>query len=370
MSESITKIISFISFILIGVLLKRKFSNREELNGLKKIILLLALPATIFISLLKINLQANLILLPFLALGLNMLLFVITPTLLIFLDIKDKPQVNTAKLLLPSLAPGLSCFPFIFEFLGDSYLAKAAMADLGNKFFVLFILYIVAIKWYYRNHSDRQEPLKEKIKSLGKVMLFEPINILIVIALIFLIFGISFYDLPIFLQDNLNRLAAMLTPMVLLFIGLAIKVKRKSFIQIFSLLMLRYGVTLLLVGCIVSLVQFTVSDDVLFMLVFSLSACSFWPFAHISSITSKEIDLKDGQKTFDIDYALSLLALSLPLSVLLILAVFISEKTFTTPKNIFLLAFCIIAAGIIVPFYKWAKNGAQIKSKFSRIEKY
>ncbi|MCR8667667.1 permease [Aestuariibaculum sp. M13] len=368
MTESLTKIVSFILFILVGVLLKKKFANSEELNGLKKIILLLALPATIFIALLKIDLQLNLILLPVLALGFNLFLFLVTPVLLIFLDITNESQIKTAKLLIPSLAPGLSCFPFIFEFLGNSYLAKAAMADLGNKFFVLFVLYIIAIKWYYRNNKNNEESLKDKMTSLAKVMFFEPVNILIIIALLLLAFGISMSDLPLFLQDNLNRLAGLLTPMVLLFIGLAVKIKSKSFIQIFSLLMLRYGVTLLLVASIVAFAKLNVHDDVLFIIVFSLSACSFWPFAHISSITSKEISLKVKQNTFDTDYALSILALSLPLSVLLILTVFTTGKTFTTPGNIFLLACCIILTGTSVPFYKWAKKGAQIKSKYSNVK--
>ena len=55
MSEGFIKALSFILFIVIGILLKSKFTSKEEVNGLKKIILLLALPATIFIALLKIK---------------------------------------------------------------------------------------------------------------------------------------------------------------------------------------------------------------------------------------------------------------------------------------------------------------------------
>lgn len=369
MSDAFTKIISFILFILIGILLKKKFTNNEEINGLKKLILLLALPATIFIALLKINLQPNLILLPLFALGFNLFLFLITPVLLVFLDITDTAQINAAKLLLPSLAPGLSCFPFIFEFLGDSYLAKAAMADLGNKFFVLFVLYLIAIKWFYKNNKHQEESLLKKIKSLARVMLFEPVNIFILAALLLLALGVTMSDLPMFIQDNLNRLAALLTPLVLLFIGLAVKIKRKSFVQIFSLLMLRYGISLLLIATLVSLLNLKIKEEILFIIVFSLSACSFWPFAHISSITSKELALSSTQKTFDADYALSILALSLPLSVLLILIVFTAEKTFTTSGNIYALAFTIIFIGSFIPFYKWAKNGAQIKTKYSNMSR-
>ena len=65
MESGVDKTIVFLSFILIGILLKTKFKSREELDGIKKIILNLALPATIFIALLSIEIQWNLALLPF-----------------------------------------------------------------------------------------------------------------------------------------------------------------------------------------------------------------------------------------------------------------------------------------------------------------
>ena len=140
MENAIEKSISFLLFIAIGILLKKKISAGDETNGLKNLILTIALPATIFIALLKVNIHDNLLVYPILALFFNATLFSFTPALLYIIGIsKDAPAARSAKLLVPSLAPGLSCFPFILEFLGDNALAKAAMADLGNKFFVLFL---------------------------------------------------------------------------------------------------------------------------------------------------------------------------------------------------------------------------------------
>jgi malate permease and related proteins len=368
MTDALVKAISFITFIVIGLVLKKKFTSKDEINGLKKIILLLALPATIFIALLKIKLNLSFIFLPLFAIAFNLFLYAITPTLLLVLGITNKSIVNTSKLLIPSLAPGLSCFPFILEFLGDSYIAKAAMADLGNKFFVLFILYLLAIKWYYRNNNTKQEPILTKLKSLGKVMLLEPVNLFIIAALIFVCCGISMSDLPLFIQGNLYRLSDIMTPLVLLFIGLAVAIKRTQFTQIFSLLMLRYGLTLLIMACLIAIFNFLVKDDILFMIAFGLSACSFWPFAHISSIASKEIDMPLDAKTFDIDFALSILALSLQLSVILILGVFTAGDTFTNFQNVLMLSLSIIFLGILLPLYKRAKHGAQIKKKYSQIK--
>ena len=368
MTDAIVKAISFLTFIIIGFFLKKKFTHKDEINGIKKIILLLALPATIFIALLKIDLKINLLLLPLIAIGFNVFLFLITPTLLLILGITDKKIINTSKILIPSLAPGLSCFPLILEFLGDSYLAKAAMADLGNKFFVLFILYILAIKWHYNNNPAKPEPILTKLKSLAKVILFEPVNIFILVALLFVFSGIHMVNLPLFIQDVLNRLSEMMTPLVLLFIGLAVSIKKKQFIEIFSLLMLRYGLTLFVIGCFVYLVNFRLEKDILFIISFALSACSFWPFAHISSIANKEIDVPIERKTFDVDFALSILALSLPLSTILILGILMTGNTFSHFENVLLLSVFIMFLGIAIPFYRWAKRGAKIKKKYSQIQ--
>lgn len=368
MSDGLVKALSFILFIVIGILLKRKFTSKDEVNGLKKIILLLALPATIFIALLKIKIDYNLFLLPLLALGLNVFLYVITPTLLLILGVTDKPTVNTAKLLIPSLAPGLSCFPFILEFLGDNYLAKAAMADLGNKFFVLFILYLIAIKWYYKNQSITQQPIGEKIKNLAKTMLFEPVNLFIIVALILVFFGVNNSNLPIFIQEILNRLSYIMSPLVLIFIGLSVKIEKKQFAQIFSILMLRASLIIFTLACLINIFGVEIKSDILFYITFGLSACSFWPFAHMCSIESKEIEVSENKKTFNIDFALSILALSLPISVILILSILTAGETFSNFNNLLLLALSLFGLGVMIPLQKWLKNGAQIKDRFKKIE--
>lgn len=169
MDNALEKSISFLLFIVIGILLKTKISKAEQTNGIKSIILTIALPATIFIALLKIQVTSSLLWLPVIALFFNSILFSITPLLLKIIGVSPKsPSGRSAQLLIPSLAPGLSCFPFILEFLGDASLAKAAMADLGNKFFVLFILYLVALKWYYKNANFEKKSVKSKVISLVK----------------------------------------------------------------------------------------------------------------------------------------------------------------------------------------------------------
>lgn len=357
MDISFQKTIVFLFFIFIGFLLKAKFKSKEEVTGIKKIILNLALPATIFIALLGVQIELNLLLLPLLALGLNLLLFLIFPLVLPLLGIKkNTSEFRTARLLVPSLAPGLSCFPFVLEFLGEDYLAKAAMADLGNKVFVLVILYLVAMNWYLRLHDKKQKGGSSKIGSLLKAMISEPVNIFIAVALVLLGFGLNMNSLPFVISETLQKLSLIMTPLVLLFIGLAVKIKRKQFVQIFSLLSLRAGLVFMICGLFVLLTGLRAQNEILLLLAFGLSACSFWPFAHISAIDTLEKEGKAKKKTFHNNYAISILAMSFPLSTLLILGVLNTGTVVTVLPNIFLIAVILGVLGFSAPLFSWLKK--------------
>ncbi|HBU77002.1 MAG TPA: permease, partial [Muricauda sp.] len=350
MDIGIQKTIVFLFFIFIGVLLKVKFKSKEEISGIKKIILNLALPATIFIALLGVKVELHLLILPLLALGLNLLLFFSMPLILPLMGIgKNTPEYRTAKLLVPSLAPGLSSFPFILEFLGDEYLAKAAMSDLGNKVFVLFFLYLVAMNWHYSLQSNQKKSGGTKLRPLIKAMISEPVNVFIAAALVLLAFGLHMDSLPFFLIETLEKLSLIMTPLVLLFIGLAVKIKRKQFFQIFSLLCTRAGLVLLITGIFVTIAGIEARNEILLTMAFGLSACSFWPYAHIAAVDSLEMDKKSKRRTFSSDFGVAILALSFPLSTMLILATLNSGAFFVNPFNIFMIAIALLGVGLIIP---------------------
>lgn len=344
------KTVVFLFFIFIGVLLKSKFTSKEEISGIKKIILNLALPATIFIALLGIKVEPHLLILPLLALGLNLLLFLAMPVILPVMGIgRGTPEFRTAKLLVPSLAPGLSSFPFILEFLGEDYLAKAAMSDLGNKVFVLFFLYLVAMNWHYGLQSSGEKKDGKKLVPMIKAMVFEPVNIFIGVALVLLALGMSMDSLPFFLSETLEKLSLIMTPLVLLFIGLAVKIKRKQFFQIFSLLCTRAGLVLLICGAFVLVSGIQAQNEILLILAFGLSACSFWPYAHIAAVDSMEMEVEPQKKTFSSSFGVAVLALSFPLSTMLILAVLNSGSFFEHSYTILLVALLLLAIGLSIP---------------------
>ena len=348
MDITLQKTLTFVLFIGIGILLKLKFNSKEELSGIKKIILNLALPATIFIALIGVKIDGSLLSLPFLALGLNLVLFLGFPLLMPFTGIKkNSPEYRTTRLLVPSLAPGLTCFPFVLEYLGEAYLAKAAMADLGNKIFVLIILYLVAMNWYQRNSKQKNQSKTKKLKSLVMAMISEPVNIFIITALILVAYGFSMESLPFFIQETIGRLSVIMTPLVLLFIGLAVNIKKKQFFKLLSILFLRAGFAVILCGLLVMVANIEVQGDILVLLVFGLSACSFWPFSHIAVVEAQELEVTEKRRTFNASFAVNILALSFPLSTILILAVLSSGSVFSNVVPILLLGSVLIGLGMI-----------------------
>ncbi len=335
MSLAIHKTLAFIVLILLGYLLKRKITTKEQLGGIKSIILSVALPATIFIALLKIDIKPALIFLPIIALFVNVVMLGAARLVLPFFSFsKDSPEFRTLALLLPSLAPGLSCFPFLAEYWGEESLAHAALADVGNKVFVLILLYLLAMHWYYQllrkrnvtNTSDSKSRLKNLMASLGR----EPVNLVMVFAIVLLCFGQNLTALPIFLQDSITRMSALMTPLILLFIGLAVKVKRTEMIHILRLLVARSGFAFMLSALLIAFIPATVPLAlVLVAVAFPQSACSFWPFAHMTAIET--LEKNEPQRTFNLDLALNILAFSLPFSTTMILAICSFGHFFANP---------------------------------------
>lgn len=361
---ALEKALTFILFLIVGFLIRKKFGSKEQVNGIKNMILTIALPATIFVALMGVEVKASMLIYPALALVFNFILYGLTPLFLKLFGIaRDSAKGRSLALLLPSLAPGLSCFPFVLEFLGEEQLANAALADVGNKVFVLIVLYMVAMNMYLRLQAGSSKgQSKQKIKSLLIAVVKEPINMVIGVAITLLIFGIQFESLPTFLGDTLTRMGAMMTPLVLLFIGLAVKLKKDQLTSIIGVLTVRGGVSLLISGVLIMFTGLTETASILLAVVFPLSSCSFWPFAHMAAFDIKESnEPNNARKTFDLDYAVLVLACSLPLSTMLILGIFSSGELFTKPAPIFLLGGVLLAVGLLPSLVKRARLNLKLK---------
>lgn len=343
MSSAVTKTLSLLLLILIGYLFQKKIKSKDHKDGIKTLILSLALPATIFIALLQIDFKSDLIIIPILSLCFNIVMHFLIDKLPLR-PVFNIPlnQYRTLVMLIPSLAPGLSCFPFIIEFSGQGPLAMAALADVGNKIFVLIISYTIAMKWFYESNHVAQVSSKTKIKTLLLAMVNEPVNIAIVVAILMLSFGLNYAIFPEAVSLSIDRLSIIMTPLVLLFIGLSMRLTWSQVKTIFSFLFFRSGIAFFISAMV--LFFFPVKDvaTMLLIVVFPQSACSFWPYSHMEAVRQMESKLPEDKriKTFDQDFAMNVLACSLPFSVVLIMIVYASGSFFANTSTV-LISSCV-----------------------------
>lgn len=351
MSSATTKTISLLLLIIIGYLFQKKIKNKDQREGIKILILSLALPATIFIALLQIDFKSDLIIIPVLSLGFNIVMHILVDKLPLR-PVFNIPvnQYRVLIMLIPSLAPGLSCFPFIMEYSGQGPLAMAALADVGNKIFVLVISYTIAMKWYFETNKESMPDEGNKVKDLLFSLLNEPVNLVIVTAIIMLSLGLSYSTFPEFIRLSIDRLSLMMTPMVLLFIGLSMRLTWSQVRTIFSFLFLRSGIAFLISGLLLFFFPVTDIPTVLLMVVFPQSACSFWPYAHMASVAQLEskADGKPTARTFDLDFAMNVLACSMPFSVILILIIYASGNFFASTANVFICSATLLTLALLV----------------------
>ncbi|HZY81888.1 MAG TPA: permease [Cyclobacteriaceae bacterium] len=359
------KTVSLLLLIAIGYFFRKKIGSKESKDGIRTMILSLALPATIFIALLKIDFVPGLVIVPIMALGFNLIVFAMLSKLPVQ-SLFNLPanQYRTLILLIPSLAPGLSSFPFILEYSGESSLAVAALADLGNKVFVLVIAYLIAMKWYFAERTHLDGGRSVRLKALWVSLVNEPVNLVIITAVVMLSLGLGYDAFPEFIRSSVDKISLMMTPLVLLFIGISIKFSWQQFKAIFSFVFFRSAIAFLISGLI--LLFFPVSDlaTALLIVVFPQSACSFWPYAHMAVVNEMESKDKEHRaSTFDLDFAMNVLACSLPFSVLIIMLIYSSGSFFAKPSHLFegvAVLLILAAVPVLIPARKAISKTASV----------
>lgn len=353
----IQKAIALLFLIIVGYALNRKFQDPVSVSTIRNFILNVALPATIFLSTIEINTQLDLLLLPSFALGVNIYLMLIG----IFLSYLLLKKAGKAKrraliLLFPSLAPGLTVYPFVEQFLGKQGLAWAALADTGNKLFVLIGLYALAIYWYRKSSDQHNSHVKMQWKSIALFLLGEPVNIAIIIGLILATSHLSTESLPLALTDTIQKLAACATPLILFYVGISLNLKSFQFGILLMILLARSGAGFLFSAAAIALLHPPTLEATVLFIALPQASCSLWPLLHATRINQQDTPSEDGNASgekptfFDTNFATSLLALSFPFSIFVLLLVFSSGTSFNSPSQlgitglILLIAFAVLFA--------------------------
>jgi malate permease and related proteins len=363
MNDAFQKTLTLLLLIGLGLLLRSKFKNKAQTDGIKEMVLSVALPATIFIALMKVHVDAALLIVPLATLVFNFFMYYALPFALPLFGVsKDSSTGRTLMMLLPSLAPGLSCFPFIAEFLGEKSLAMAAMADVGNKFFVLIFLYVVAMNMFLKNSAGEKVRMRQKIQNLLLNLVKEPINIIIISSIILLSLGVNFKSLPSVVAELFDKTSAMMTPLVLIFIGLAVQLKEGNKRLVMSILLFRAGLTMLFSAALIAAFGVAEPTMVLLAIVLPLSSASFWPFAHISAFNLREEqkDVPKERRTFNLELSVLVLAFSLPFSTLLILGILSAGTFFTDSSTLIITGLAMMTAGLLPYLFGKAKAGIRL----------
>lgn len=329
-------------------MLRNVLSKPEHHQSLKVLILNLALPAIIFVALLNSSVSSELLWLPVLAILFNFIMLGITWGLMprLYGIPRDSTTVRTLSMMIPSLAPGMSCFPFLLEYVGSDTVALGAIADLGNKIYVLIFCYLLAMQWYFKTNNLEKQPAGARIKGLLLTLVKEPVNQGIILALVLLAFGIHFQDLPAFISNPIMMLSSLMTPIVLLFIGITVRFGWQQFRVIISVLLLRAGITFCISAIFLFFFPSLSPAFAVLVVVFPQSAVSFWPLSHISIVSALEKNNGKSAKTFSSQLALNIMAVSLPFSAFIMLSVFSAGSAVISPVPLSFIGIGMVLAAV------------------------
>ena len=179
-------------------------------------------------------------------------------------------------------------------------------------------------------------------------------------------FGWDLSSLPTFFQNTALSIKGLMTPLVLLFIGMAVRINKGEFKLIISMLLRRMGLAFLLSGVFAYILPALTPAMILLLVVFPQSACSFWPFAHMSAIQSMEEKDEQPKPTFDVNFGLNILACSLPFSTLLIIGIFSFSEYFINPVTLLGLGAIILGVTFAPDIIKSTSFRADRERKISR----
>ena len=226
MSEVLIKIIPIILLFILGFVLKKlNFLSKENADLFLKIVFFIALPSLIFLSVLKLSLSAEFVILPFAAIFILLSTFVLAFFCGKFLKLSNQ---SFGTFLIGSTIMNMAfTFPFIVSALGEEALALAALFDLGNGLLVYTFVYFFAVK-YGNKRDDSKAMLKKFLFSLPLWAFIMGI-----------IFNLVSINVPEIGLNFLQLLGNLLTPLLMLSIGIYLSPKIVKVIPTIAVLLIR-----------------------------------------------------------------------------------------------------------------------------------
>lgn len=219
--DILNRVLPILLLLFLGYWIRRtRFLSDDLIEGLRKVVVYLALPAVLFLSFLQVELKPSFLVVFFVIFFLCVLLY------------------GLGRLLRPRLAPNQTYFPFLttgFEYgmLGISLFASAyglqnigyiAVIDLGHEIFIWFVFLALLMM----TREDAQSP-----GQLFQSFLKSPVILGILAGILLNLAGVShsLADWPVTggIIAALEFLASMTIPLILIIVGTGIQLNREGF---------------------------------------------------------------------------------------------------------------------------------------------
>jgi len=225
--------------ISLGVLIRQKsFLNDKTVDGLRKIVVNIALPAVLFTSFLNIELKRE-----------YGIVFLVTFTLCVFLYILGRTIKQHFKIhyvYFPYLVTGFEYGMLAISLFGAAYgldkIGYIAVVDLGHEIFIWFVFLPLLLV----NRDSAQNP-----KEIAKSFLTAPVVIAILASLLLNALGArdSLYQLPVTggLIGTLGFLSTLTIPLILIIVGYGVKIDREGLGEALIVVVIRLGLMIPLV---------------------------------------------------------------------------------------------------------------------------
>lgn len=243
---------------------------------------------------------------------------------------------RTAAMQLGSMAPALSVFSFLREFVGTEYAGLAALADIPSKLYILiFIRNYLRFRGVAKEESAQQEKKSSKLEK-ARSAFKDPFNQAIVTGL-----GLAAIGRPVptlgFFGAALKSLQQAQTAVLFLLIGLKLKWGGERPKLCMRLLLARHGfmnlMTSLFLGTVLSA---SGSSAKLAAVLCSQAACSIIAYGQMNTV-AEEVE------GYDTDLAFDIVALSYPMTIGLNTAACLAKDTYVKALPVMGVGFLLLS---------------------------
>jgi predicted permease len=240
MNQTNTVFIISLSIILFGYLLKRKnIISEQEGKTISKFLMHSTFPALTFVTMVRVKMELNLLLLPVIAFCFSLLTMYSAKYLF-----KSQEKQLRALLIMGcgGFNLGLFAYPLIEGIWGQEGMVYAAMFDTGNAFAVFGLVYGTGV---FMSEGSVDIPKRENVKkALLKIMTLLPFQAILVGIFI----NLTKIEIPEIVMNVLDVLAKGNKVIVLLIMGIYLNfsIPKEIFKKAINVLLIRYFWGLLL----------------------------------------------------------------------------------------------------------------------------